>query len=421
MKLKLFIPMIAIILSVLIPSVFSVSNVVCGQILTSSITMNDSLIGCAGDGLIINASDVTLDCAGFIINATGIVNGGIKLTSLADNSVIQSCKVEGFEHGIHASGVDRFGDNLTNVTIQNFNWDTNFNGILIDASGTSFNNNFIIQDSSGFSGQNGIELHGVNSFTIERMNYTCNQLSIGCNNGIISEETIPDGTYVIRDIIFLKGNTIGVEIGLLFASDTTNLVVLIEDFLIEANGQGLLQQGANVTLRRGKIEFTQFAILQDGAEDFTFVENVTYPITNLSQQVTGNIFRSWDSTVQTNIPNVDINLTSNQAVLTILNTGVNSSATINLLEYELDVSLVKTDSTPYNVTATFETQTFEGILTLGSLFNNSIEFNQFTVSIPPITGQAVLPLENATSLVGMVALFILIVGLIFSKGIFKRK
>lgn len=421
MNLKLLI--LIIVMMFLIPLVNAVSNVACGQVLLSSITMNDSIFNCPVDGLFINASDVTLDCAGFTINQTGATGRGIQITNLADNTIIQNCNVEGFFSGIGAMSEHRIpNDNLTGVTIRNYNWDSEDEGILVQNIGQGDRNiNWTIQDISGISSNSGIELNLPIDFLIERMNFTCDG---SCQSGIFTQQ-IEGLNNVIRDVIFLEAidNVLEIENGFLFQgfSAGVNAIVLVEDFFVEGFGAGLLSEDGNITLRRGKIKSDSIAIEHGGNTDFTFVENVSYPDTNISNSVTGIIFRSWDSTVRTNIPDVDINLSSNQAVVTNSNTGINGSVTINLLEYELNGSLVKTDSTPYNVTAIFGSQSFEGTLILGSLLNNSIEFNQFTVSVPAITGAVIFPLENASSLVGMVALFIIIFGLIFSRGISRRR
>lgn len=51
------------------PSVFA--QVSCGDVITTDTTLTADLLNCVGDGVTLNAPDITLDCNGFKINGTG--------------------------------------------------------------------------------------------------------------------------------------------------------------------------------------------------------------------------------------------------------------------------------------------------------------------------------------------------------------
>ena len=75
----------------------SATDVQCGDFLTANTTL-DSDLTCSGEGLIINANNITLDCAGRSITGSG-VGSGISLSGQTGVNV-KNCYVTGFNVGI---------------------------------------------------------------------------------------------------------------------------------------------------------------------------------------------------------------------------------------------------------------------------------------------------------------------------------
>ncbi|MFH1133463.1 MAG: right-handed parallel beta-helix repeat-containing protein, partial [Nanoarchaeota archaeon] len=72
----------------------------CGDVLTSNTVMENDLSDCPGDGLILNASSITLDCDGYNINGTFIGNG-VKVMDGLSSIEIMHCAITDFEKGIY--------------------------------------------------------------------------------------------------------------------------------------------------------------------------------------------------------------------------------------------------------------------------------------------------------------------------------
>ena len=78
----------------------------CGQAITTSTTLDASLGPCPNDGIVISASNITLNCAGYTI--TGESNpienvAGVDLSGLTGVTV-ENCNVTGFQYGFYISG-----------------------------------------------------------------------------------------------------------------------------------------------------------------------------------------------------------------------------------------------------------------------------------------------------------------------------
>lgn len=100
----------------------------CGRTLTSSTTLNGDLTGCTDSGLIINTSNVVLDCAGHKIggNYTGGTGHGINVT--ADNVTIKNCTIYGF-NGTGMAGV--YSGTGNNGTVMNSTFYDNYIAIKV--------------------------------------------------------------------------------------------------------------------------------------------------------------------------------------------------------------------------------------------------------------------------------------------------
>jgi len=72
----------------------------CGAQITEN-TVLDQDLSCDGTALIINASQITLDCQGHIIGGRGLGNG---IEVVVSNTIVRDCKVEGFENAVVVQG-----------------------------------------------------------------------------------------------------------------------------------------------------------------------------------------------------------------------------------------------------------------------------------------------------------------------------
>ena len=122
----------------------SAAHVTCGQLVTTSITLDSNLGPCPGDGLIVVADNVTIDLNGFTISAAngagdnaGIsigrlagpptTPGGTPIAPLAVSGVtVKNGTVQGFDAGVVIAGVvaedgtqTGGGNTVQNLTIQN--------------------------------------------------------------------------------------------------------------------------------------------------------------------------------------------------------------------------------------------------------------------------------------------------------------
>src|SRR5918999_506348 len=90
-------------LMVFVSLAFAASNVQadqarCGQVLTGSITLGNDLLACAGDGLVIGASGITVDLNGHLVQGTGL---GVGVRNPGHHDVtIRNGTIRSFDHGV---------------------------------------------------------------------------------------------------------------------------------------------------------------------------------------------------------------------------------------------------------------------------------------------------------------------------------
>ncbi len=85
----------------LLPSSASATHVSCGDVITEDTTLDNDLIDCPGDGVVIGASGITLDLAGHTIDGLpgGLGNQGVQ-NSGADNVTIANGRIQEFQDGV---------------------------------------------------------------------------------------------------------------------------------------------------------------------------------------------------------------------------------------------------------------------------------------------------------------------------------
>lgn len=112
----------------------SATNLVCGQLVTTSVTLDSNLGPCPGDGLIVVADNVTVDLNGFKIFAANGAgdNAGVTFGRLAapptattpevmlmtvNGGTVKNGTIEGFDAGVVLAG--GAGHTVQNLTLQN--------------------------------------------------------------------------------------------------------------------------------------------------------------------------------------------------------------------------------------------------------------------------------------------------------------
>ena len=102
--------LIIVFLIVIFINSYLVYSYECGEIIRTNTVLDTNLFNCAGDGLVIKASNIVLDCNGHIISGSQ-VGTGINITN-RNNVVIKNCEIHNFERGIHIySGEDNLIQN----------------------------------------------------------------------------------------------------------------------------------------------------------------------------------------------------------------------------------------------------------------------------------------------------------------------
>lgn len=147
-------------------------------------------IGCSGTCSCINidASNVTLQCNGFLINGSGYVfpyNYGINFTSVS-NITIKDCRVTDFVYGIIAVISDF--SNITNNTLANNSIGI---GLLADSDNNTVHNNFI----TGYSYGDG---WGITTNSSSNYNLISNNTVSSTRYGVLIEA--PDNNLTNNDL-----------------------------------------------------------------------------------------------------------------------------------------------------------------------------------------------------------------------------
>ena len=119
------------------------ARALCGSVITTNVTLSSNIGPCSGDGLIIGASHITLNCAGH--NITGAAsNYGISITGRTGVAV-KDCNVTEFSVGFFLFASN--GNTLTGNTANN---NTNYGFSLGDSSSDTFTGNTADNNSTSF-------------------------------------------------------------------------------------------------------------------------------------------------------------------------------------------------------------------------------------------------------------------------------
>lgn len=125
----------------------------CGDTITKDIVLHNDLLDCTGNGLVVGADNITIDCNGHLIDGDGInADHGIYLKGKS-GVTIRGCTIRDFEDGVYLDSSSN--NNLTDITL-----DSNNYGAYLDNSehNTFWKNKFLdnevgnaYEDSSAIS------------------------------------------------------------------------------------------------------------------------------------------------------------------------------------------------------------------------------------------------------------------------------
>ncbi|VVB65954.1 Right handed beta helix region [Candidatus Gugararchaeum adminiculabundum] len=127
----------------------------CGEVINQSKTLTGDLLNCDGIGLVINASNIVLDCNGRLIRGdgisdrdlakVGITNAGwfIVENIMMNNITIKNCRIENFGGGAISLGLADNSTIMNNTIVNN----TPFGIFLVFSNNVSITDNTIVNNS----------------------------------------------------------------------------------------------------------------------------------------------------------------------------------------------------------------------------------------------------------------------------------
>jgi parallel beta-helix repeat protein len=216
--------------------VAAAAPVSCGEIITTNTKLQNDLIDCPGDGLVIGADDITLDLAGHTIDGLGSAapfgSDGIDNSGGHDNVVVKNGTVTGFQQGVTLVGTS--GNLARNLTVTE-NVST---GFFVDGFAflDSFGNELVGNSVSGNG--DGIVLRGSSGNLIRANSATENSgrglsLTFSSANNSLSDNVLSDnggqGLFLLdqADENHLARNVVATNTlsGVLIADSSGNEVV----------------------------------------------------------------------------------------------------------------------------------------------------------------------------------------------------
>src|SRR3989338_10998076 len=91
---------VSILFLLIIFMISVVSAVGCGDTITEDTVLTEDLLNCSGNGIIIGADNITLDCNGHRIDGNGDFNG-ISVSNNVNGVTIKNCNIQEFGYGIY--------------------------------------------------------------------------------------------------------------------------------------------------------------------------------------------------------------------------------------------------------------------------------------------------------------------------------
>ena len=312
----------------------------CGNYVDASYTFTDDITGCGGHGLIINASDITIDCANYQIRDYGFSTSAAFYNFGNDNVTIKNCRTEGFQDGFDfAARADN--NTLINNTI-NLTATSDYAFRVANSNGNNFTNNTIYYKPSSFP----FHLSNANNSRIYLNNVTGRR---GRGDGV----TITGSSYYTRILnnTFYHGDE-GVQIGTSYYTMVSNNTFfnntngvsgagarsfswISDNRITNSTGSGISFTAVNTyneTITRNEVHYNALTV---GNTYNIYIEpfgakNITVSFNNISwatagagtnlylRESGGNFFNNWtieNNTMQYAFRGIDINSAGKDNVL----------------------------------------------------------------------------------------------------------
>jgi len=328
------------------------AGLACGETITADTTMTEDLTGCAGDGLIIGAGSIILDCAGYKIDGDDSGGGnGVDIDNEAwDGVTIKNCNITDFLFGIYVNDADD-----TVIVFNNLSSNIN-TGLKLDSASTSniVGNNTIYENVGD----------GMYVFT--------------SNSNIIENNTVLRHTGVNGDGIQLDGSNINVVKNNTFGSNYNGIVLFNSDSNIIGNNtiNGSVEDGMYIYGGSSSNTIGNNTVIGDGLADDGMYITGAGTITNTihNNTVSGH----------SGVGDIGIMLESGADSNIVVNNTVDSNY------YGILLSAVSSNDIFHNG---ITSSVWDGILITGTGTSNYFLNNT-------ILGSANLAIEDATALGG---------------------
>jgi len=392
---------ISLIVLISMSSVLAVTN--CGEVITKDLTLTNDVTNCNyGDGIIINASDITLDCNGYKIASETHSNSGIFIAGPVNNIIIKNCEIHNFYLGVDG----RVCGDKNGIVIQNSFFNNNIIGIDFyndeyNCDGKKFflkDVTFTNLDFSSILYSMDIDVFGCN---MNNLTFTCvGDLSAGDCTATAFFENSQDCN--INNWRTTNAWDFGISIESQSHSDDPTLRAnrnVFDNVFLNVTGNPpswgdpigfQVDEGGELIIKNSEVVVANvndndafIFLLQRGDSSNTIIIDTLYPygkevMDPVTGTESGNISRYWSVDVMTNVKNAGISLTSNQNDLITGITDSNGLLELTLLEYQRISTSGIIDYAPYTVDAVFGDDIFQEILIVGNKLIFSLSFLEFS-------------------------------------------
>lgn len=180
------------------------SDVVCGAMITSDLTLTHDLGPCPADGLTVKASDIVIDLNGFTITGDNAdLGGGVRIEGTYSNVEVRNGTITGFNEGVVLAG-GATANYIWNLTLEG-------NNRGVDLAGGNFDNLIEKNDVRNNQGD-GIRVDNSSRNIVQKNTVVGNVFGISVSNGahdnLVSKNIVMDGPYGISVFTNADRNTV---------------------------------------------------------------------------------------------------------------------------------------------------------------------------------------------------------------------
>lgn len=149
----------------------------CNSTITTSTTLTADLTGCAGDGVHIGASHVTLNLNGHLVSSNGSGGTAVLVNSGATNATVENGRVTGFNTAV---SVQAAAAKVLGIRA----WDNTFGVVVAGADSTVVTGNTLYDNVSA----------GIRVFSGQKVQITGNALRENTDDGVFVQAAAPSVT-----------------------------------------------------------------------------------------------------------------------------------------------------------------------------------------------------------------------------------